>query len=1059
MFRFLHTPKTPFTLRNLYLYLYLCLRSCLCICLCVCLFLCFPFSLPTSAVSATLSTRSTPTAPSTLSTRSAPFAPFTASTFLASFTPFTPAPLKAYAGVPSEDANTKNANNRDRETIRVGFFSFDGYHIVNEDGTRSGYGYDFLRMASRYLNVDYEYIGYDKSWDDMLTMLQNGEIDLVTSAQKVSNREEFFDFSKPIGTSSAILTVRSDNNQIIEQDYSTYEGMRIGMLLNNTRNDDLKTFADEHHFSYESVYFSSSRELADALQRGEIDAIISSSLRRTENKRVIEDFAISDFYAIVNKGNTHLLDEINYAIDQMNAAEGDWTNNLKYKYYNHTGDRNLDFSDREKELIHQYASGEKTLTVTCNVDRDPYSYMENGELRGIIPDIFAMIMDKAGIPYTVKIPKSRKEYEELQKSEAVDLFMDARFPSETYVEDNHLALTAPYINMTMAMVTRRDFDGTIKKIAVADHQGLSKIEDGLNNSSLNYGSFHNSNHDQEVEEIQTSSRSEALNMVLDGKADATFVYLYTAQKFVNQDERGLLTYTALESPVYPHYICLSSTVDHELSGILTKCIYALPNSEIESLISKYTRYKAENITPFTLIRLHPGISVFALIFLVWILLTLIFLQMKLHTRQKMLAFEQKKAIEMNHLARQAQEANHSKSRFLSNMSHDIRTPLNAIIGFANLAKCIAYNPEKTQDYLSKILISSNHLLAIVNDILEMSRIESGKLQLTEAPCCLTDIVDEVAVIINEQTHERNQTFTIDVSSLKNPYILCDKLRMKEILVNLLGNSVKFTPNGGTIALTIIEKTDTSSSDTQNQESVDKFVDKFGLYEIHVKDNGCGMSPEFMKKIFEPFEREQNSTVSGIQGTGLGLPITKRYIDMMNGKIEILSEEHKGTEIIITLRNKLTKPIEHSEDSTSSPMLSQNEFAGSRILLVEDNELNREIASTILIENGFRVDVAENGAIAVEKVKSSEAGFYNIILMDIQMPVMNGYEATRNIRALDDPALSNIPIIAVSANAYEEDKSASLSAGMNGHIAKPIDMNELFQTIHLILKERNSTEIK
>lgn len=571
-------------------------------------------------------------------------------------------PLRAF----SDDAT--------HETVRVGFFAFDGYHMIDDNGIRSGYGYDFLQLAARYLDINYDYIGYDKSWEDMQQMLLNGEIDLLTSAQKTPDRENDFAYSRPIGTSCGIMTVSSSNTSIIAKDYTTYEGIRVGLLKNNSRNDDFAKLAAEKGFTYVPIYFDMADEMDDALLDGKIDAAVSSSLRRTAQERIVEEFATSNFYAIVRKDDTDLLNKINYAIDQMNAVEGDWENTLNNKYYTHLESKNLAFTNQELALLHEYSDGGKTLKITCSTDRAPYSYLEDGKVKGILPDYFEQIANYAGFNYEYLIPSSREELHEWQLNNTADIYIDARLPYEQWVEDHGGMITAPYVTMKLAMVTRRDFSGDIKKISVAEEQGTYGIEENLAT---------------DAERIAVPTREEALQAVLNGKVDATFVYLYSAQEFVNRDERGLLTYTALESPSYQYRMVVSKNVSHTWAGILTKCIY------------------------------------------------------------------------------------------------------------------------------------------------------------------------------------------------------------------------------------------------------------------------------------------------------------------------------------------------------------------KHLLLVEDNELNLEIEVTILESAGFRVTTAENGAEAVEKVRSALNDPYDAVLMDIQMPVMDGYEASRQIRHLEDKRLSQIPIIAVSANAFEEDVNASLAAGMNGHIAKPISVDKLF----------------
>ena len=519
---------------------------------------------------------------------------------------------------------------------------------------------------------------------------------------------------------------------------------------------------------------------------------------------------------------------------------------------------------------------------------------------------------------------------------------------------------------------------------------------------------------------------------------------------------------------------------------------------------------------------------------------------------------------------QANRANKAKSTFLSNMSHDIRTPMNAIIGFTSLALTRIDNREQVQEYLKKIMTSGNHLLSLINDVLDMSHIESGKIHLEEDACSLPEIMHQLRNIIQADIHAKQLDLYMDAVDIRNEEIYCDRLRLNQVLLNLLSNAVKYTGAGGTVSMKVIEKPGTSAG--------------FAIYEFHIKDTGIGMSEEFVSHIFEPFEREQNSTISGIQGTGLGMAITKNIVDMMNGTIEVTSKQGNGTECIVclplrlngekkvpqeipeltglralvvdddfntcdnvscmlqqiglraewtlsgkeaVLRNRqaltrndpycvyiidwllpdmngvevarrirqetgrdvpiivltaydwtdiedeareagvtafCSKPLFFSElrgclysvvnsdvKRQKTDNAAEKSLRTGHILLAEDNELNQEIAVTILEEAGFSVDVAANGQIAVDMLAASQAGYYQVILMDVQMPVMNGYEATKEIRRLADENLSSIPILAMTANAFEEDKQEALKSGMDGHIAKPIDINKLMEMLDQVLR--------
>ena len=400
--------------------------------------------------------------------------------------------------------------------------------------------------------------------------------------------------------------------------------------------------------------------------------------------------------------------------------------------------------------------------------------------------------------------------------------------------------------------------------------------------------------------------------------------------------------------------------------------------------------------------------------------------------------EYRKSLEQKNVALQLAvqretKANLAKREFLFNMSHDIRTPMNAIIGFTALAQTHIDDRGQVEDYLKKISVSSQHLLSLINDVLDMSRIENGKVTLETKPVHLPELVGDIGDAIQVGADKKHISFTVDTAGMKNEDVIADPLRLEQILINVLANAVKFTPDGGQISLRIVQK-DTASAD-------------YADFEFHIKDNGIGMSEEFQKHIFEQFARERTSTVSKIQGTGLGLSITKSLVDMMGGRITVESEPGRGSEFTISLRF----PVGEAKAGQMIPVSKASDFTGKKLLVVEDNELNLEIASTLLEEAGFEVDTAGNGKIAVEKVEAASAGRYDLILMDVQMPEMDGYEATRRIRALPDKKKAAIPIVAMTANAFEEDQKNALNAGMNGHIAKPLDIQKLFQVLSELLK--------
>ncbi|MDE5583657.1 MAG: response regulator [Ruminococcus sp.] len=1177
-------------------------------------------------------------------------------------------------------------------TVKAGVFYFEGYHMKDDDDRLTGYGIEFLNLVSEYSHLNFQYTGYDKSWGEMLEMLENGEIDVVTSARKNAEREEKFLFSYPIGRNNTILSVRVDNKKLHGSEYNTYDGMTVGEIKDSSQNQSLVKFAEKKGFSYKVKTYSDSGVLAEALQKGEVDAILSSDLRKTENEKTLEVIEEDNFYAIVRKDDVELLEEINYAIEQMDINEGDWQNVLFYKYYGPVYPSAFEFTEREKDYINKIVSGEKKITVTALGNRKPYSYEEDGELKGILPDYFAYVMELAGLPYEVVIPKDKEDYYNIADSDGVDVVIDSI--SDMNGNSYHGFSTDTYMTTGVARVIRQDFDGEVKKIALADSQSKNLIIQELHG---------------DVEFLTYPTREDAMRAVLNREADVAYVYAYSAQLFVNNDTTNSLYYSITNDINIDFRMYVRNSTDHELITILNKCLQQVPSDRLNQFVSEYTTYNVGDVNFIQYLQANPKIMLtvaFIIAFIVCIVLILFlkgrwnkkllnateqsnremskqlaivealsrdytnvfavneekgtariiklegyvtkglkkdsaeehpyapilmqYISDRVHPEDReylaeslslykvreqfldsdeytgsyriqvdgenhyfqytyvkvndgaegfilagfrnideMIRREQAQKETLAEALAQAQYANNAKTTFLNNMSHDIRTPMNAIIGFTSLAVSHIDNKTQVLDYLGKIVTSSNHLLSLINDVLDMSRIESGKVKIEEKEVSLPDIMHDLKTIVQADVKAKQLEFYIDTLDVTNETIICDKLRLNQVLLNILSNAMKYTKPGGMVSVRIIQT-------AESQEN-------YASYEFRIKDTGIGMSAEFLKHVFEPFEREQTATVSGIQGTGLGLAITKNIVDMMNGTITVESEEGKGSEFIVKFRFRVaeitekSQRLEHLADLRAlvvdddvntcvsvSKMLSaigmhpdwttlgkeaiirtefaleQNEsysayiidwlmpdmngielvrrirkvignetpiiiltaydwadieeeareagvtafcskpiffselrgvlatpytdkdspeetdkpelrFDGMKILLVEDNELNQEIAQAILENVGFVIDTADDGTVAVDMIKNASADTYDLILMDVQMPIMNGYQATRAIRSLDDTAKSEIPIVAMTANAFEEDRQEAIEAGMNGYVAKPINIDKLMETLKEILK--------
>ena len=915
----------------------------------------------------------------------------------------------------------------ERRTVRVGVLAQDGLCQKDANGRLSGYTIDLWHMANRYMDVKVEYVGYGKNWNELLQMLEHGELDILTNAQKSPEREQIFAFTKPTGVTSGLLNVRADNTKFVAGDYATYNGMRIGTFRNDRSYELFQKWAQEKGFTYQTIFYDTSSELYAALHKGEVEAIIANSFRKPDGERTLNMFYTNNIYGIVRKDDTQLLNDFNYAINQMNANEGDWVHRLIYKYVNQTSAVQTTFSQREQELIRQYQSGEKKLVVGVWTDRAPLSYVEDGKLKGILPDLFAKIMQKADIPYTIKLPKDKADYEKMCLDGSVDVIMDWRHDNIPLAEERDYALSKKYLDTRIVLLKRNTLKEQPHTFAVERTTRLSNVEDKLVD---------------DANVFLTNNVDESIRAVAYGKADATYLYYYMALYYLNQGSYKNLVYEILDNPGPDVHIAFTTGVNHELSGIISKCISQISNEERTQIINKYTTFQPQNMDFITYIAYNPQMTLLFFVFILAISLGFLLMYMRLHEKKRLLAQEQAYAVKQEQLAEAAQAANKSKTSFLFNMSHDIRTPMNAIIGFANLAQNAKCSTEQMHNYLSKILVSSQHLLSLINDILEMSRIESGKITLEPVPTSWSELLQELHTIMQEQLESKKQSFTISIAPLTHDYVMIDKLRMEQVLVNLVSNASKYTPENGSIRVKLAQY----PTDKPNH----------AIYKISVIDNGMGMSEDFVKKIFSPFERANSTTVSKIQGTGLGMSITKSIIDLANGTIDVKSKLGEGTEIIVAVTLCLCTDAEIAtlnakQLDNPQAQAEQPDFKGKRLLVVEDNKLNREITVTILEQTGILTEQAEDGSVAVKMVKEAAPGYYDLILMDIQMPIMDGYEATKQIRALPDKRLAQLPIIAVSANAFEEDKKASLAAGMDGHIAKPINVPDLFALMQKLIK--------
>ncbi len=696
------------------------------------------------------------------------------------------------------------------------------------------------------------------------------------------------------------------------------------------------------------------------------------------------------------------------------------------------------------------------ITIGCPIDNCPILFKneKTGQLEGISIDIMNMIAEETGLTFRYQaLPSGSVTYEDLQ-SLGVDMIAGVEYNA---VNENSsgIAMTQPYIHTEKVFVCKK---GAVfqpdSEMVVAIASGSQTIKKVIQEQYPNF------------QVIFFNSTEDALNALLSGEADAVLQNQYVTERMlckpVYEDFQVVAAASVGDSQCLACVVPIkdgSNSISDDTALLLSVVNKGIARLDAEKVSFVTIKGTAENAYRFTTLDILYRYRYLLAILIISVLVIAVLLR-KNHTLRKKHADQlatQQRARELaavNERMREqqlllidslklAEEGNRTKTTFLFNMSHDIRTPMNAILGFAEIARRNINDTDKIANCVEKIQASGKSLLHLIDNVLDMSKIESGDVALTENVCSLKECVETALDTLQPELEKKQITYKTDMSDVENDRIYCDKTRINHILRDILSNAVKFNKQGGSILITVDQK---KSS-----------IKEYAVYEIHIKDTGIGMNKVFLSHIFEPFERERTSTISKTQGVGLGMSITKSLVELMGGTIQVFSEVDEGTEFVLQFTFKLKEPEQAQPDEAQPEQQPSDEaplvydFSGKRLLLVEDNELNMEIAGELLRNAGFSVETAQNGQIAVEMVQNSTVGYYDAILMDIQMPVMDGYQATRKIRSLDRKDLSEIPIIALTANVLDEDKKEALSNGMNAHITKPLDVKAMCEVLSNILK--------
>ena len=905
------------------------------------------------------------------------------------------------------------------KVVRVGSFE-DTFNYVNEKGARKGYGYELLQTLSGYTGWQFEYVSCD--WSDCFEKLENGEIDIMGGISYTEDRAEEMLFSdEPMGVEKYYLYADLSRADISASDYKTLNGKKVGVLMGTEPEVMLTEWEEKYGLKTEHVNVSNNEDAKQKLANHEIDCFVSleESFWAERGISTITRVGKSGIYYALNKNRSDLKEELDNAMRALDEAAPFYTADLYKRYFS------LDYipilTGEEKAWLKEHGAIKMGfLTSDSGVSTfDPAT----GEFTGVITDYIQFAADCLGnqeLEFQLVGYDSKEAELDALKSGEIDMIFHFD-QSPNLAEEYHFACTnTTWTSNLMAVTNKQHFnENNVNRIAVPQNKlSLKK-----------YLAFYY----PQWEIVDCDTQEDAVKLVKDGQADCFVTGISSENKY---SKKYSFYSVPLLNPVKSCFAVNSG--NRSLLSILNKTIKAMPVNMLAGALAMY-KSSARKVTlsdfikdNFFMALLVSSIAVAA------ILLTILKL---LRKARKAEAAARKAASDTQELnaklqvaVEKAESANHAKSTFLFNMSHDIRTPMNAIIGYADLASRHLDDPAKLKNYMENIQVCGQNLLMLLNNVLDLARIENDKTEMEYSVSDIEKDFRNCVAMFRNQADSKGQTLTV-TTQLQYPYIYADIPHLTEICTNLVSNAVKYTGAGGTIRCDV----------TQKPSKKEGWCDTV----VTVADNGIGMSQEFQKHIFEPFERERTSTVSKVEGSGIGMGIVKKLVGLMGGTVEVESRIGVGSTFTVTIPCRIASEDETQAKRETNPS-DQKCLCGTRILLTEDNDLNAEIAVELLQEEGCTVDRAKDGVECVDMLEKAANGTYQLILMDIQMPVMNGYDAARKIRGLDDPQKANIPIIAMTANAFTEDRQVALDAGMNDHIAKPINMNVLVPTLRKYL---------
>ena len=911
-------------------------------------------------------------------------------------------PVFAYASEIKSDGKTTQAMKEENKTVRVGYFPYANFQEGGYGEHKQGAGYEYLQKISYITGWKYEYV-YG-SFKECLDMLADGEIDLLGSVSYTPERAESIDYSTYAeGTERYWIYTREEHANLADGDLKQMNGCRIGATDGSYQKELLEKWLDSNQIQAEVVICKGYDEMIEKLDADELDALVIPALSVNSDFIAIANIGAGDCYFGVSKSRPDLLKELNATLEEINNTETDYSSKL-YARYEGKAVINYALNKEEKQWLDAH---ENTICVGYLKDNLPFCGEENGKLTGILGTVLDTVQEKYKI--TIKaVPCSTGEQmnEALQSGE-----IDIAGPiiQDLYTQEQfQVILTDEIFDITPVVIYKgNEYRSSLSTIAATDTSLYSELM-----VSFLFP-------DAEIKQYDT--QEECLEAVANGKAGATVI---PSSKINLLNESPMTKSLSFAEMAKRQELALFTKRENRRAATIINKAIEQSSNVLNGVVLAQNSVSEKKMTLQDVFAEYGGLAVGVSFVIVFVLLLLVY----------SLSVSRKKQMEALKEAQDANAANIAKTTFLNHMSHDIRTPMNAIVGFTDIA--MKRKPDKeVENCLKKIRQSSEYLMTLINDVLDISRIESGKLEYKPVPADLRDIINTVSSIARGYMENRDLNFCVSREELKTPYVMADELRIREVLLNIISNAVKFTKDGGTISFV-----------AENCPGNDEH---HVIVRYRISDTGIGMSEEFQSRIFDEFTQENDGARTSYKGTGLGMAIAKKYVDLMGGKIEVSSRQGIGSTFTVEIPLRIAEQVLTEKEEK---LRKEMDLHGLHVLLAEDNDLNAEIAVSLLEEQGMIVTRAADGKSALLQFCNTAPGTFDLILMDVMMPEMNGYETTKAIRNLSDrPDGKEIPIVAMTANAFAEDVQAALDAGMDDHVAKPMDMDILISAIEKCVK--------